>query len=308
MNASASPRLTPKLCIDAESDMDLRLDLPPLPRTVVRVSQLLAGPPDQVDAAQLAEEIDGDPVVASAVLRKVNSAYYGMPRRVGSVRKGVMLLGFTEIANLVLTSGLARYGEVFPTDGHRELFDRIMRVSIGAGQFARNLAALFELPVEGIVYSAGLLHGVGRLLFLYNWPDAYASIGMEQAGRALPTLKAERDRFGVAHTKVGAQAAAKWELPPRLVDVIGHYRTPEALSDEDAQLLAALVGVAVGAAQQLVARQAGLSDTDLPDALPWSGPVRALSRAAGVDRERIAEAITQHEEAVQRYVSVMMAG
>lgn len=304
MTPSASPRLTPALRFD--EPLDLRLDLPPLPVTVTQVADLVARPNDQVDAAALAEVVDGDPVVAAAVLRRINSAYYGMRRRVGSVRRAVMFLGFREVANIVLTAGLTRFGETFSTSGHTALFDRIMEMNIGAGQYARVLARLFELPVEGQAYSAGLLHTVGRLIFLYNYPDEYVALEQKRSDRALPTRLDEKQLFGADHLTVGKNAAEEWNLPPLITQVIGYYRNPNALEASEDRLVAALVGAASGAAVQLMAQREGLASADMPDALQWSGPIETLARAADTDPERITEAIAEEEEAVAFYVATMM--
>jgi HD-like signal output (HDOD) protein len=74
---------------------------------------------------------------------------------------------------------------------------------------------------------AGLLHDVGQL-WLYRfkadsfsqaWPHALANgIGIEQA---------ERERFGVDHSVIGAWLAEHWTLPANIVTAIRCHHAPE---------------------------------------------------------------------------------
>jgi HD-like signal output (HDOD) protein len=309
MSPNASIRLTPAAAPSAEPDLkpelklDLKLDLPPLPRTVSEVLRLLSEPKDEVDAAQLVEVVDSDPVVAAAVLRRINSAFYGMRRTISSVRKSVMLLGFLEVSNLVLTTGMSRFREAFSTSARASLFDRIMEISIGAGQFAWLLAEEYDLDAEGKAYTSGLLHSVGRMILLFNRPEEYASL-WASATDVLPAAARERSTFGADYLMIGAAAAEEWQLPPVLGEVIAHQTTPDAL-EGTAREVAALVGTATDASVQLVADADEEADVPVAEVV-WSTHLRVLSEVTGADEEAILQFIEENREPVANYVTTMM--
>ena len=60
----------------------------------------------QTDPAPLIEIIEQDPSVSVNVLRRVNSAYYGVRREVESIDQAVRLLGFVKISSIVLIQGV----------------------------------------------------------------------------------------------------------------------------------------------------------------------------------------------------------
>ncbi len=293
----AEPDLQPEL------KLDLKLDLPPLPRTVSEVLRLLSEPREELDAAQLVEVVDSDPVVAAAVLRRINSAFYGMRRTISSVRKAVMLLGFLEVANLVLTTGMSRFREAFSTTDRAGLFDRIMEVSIGAGQFAWLLAEEYDLDSEGKAYTSGLLHSVGRMILLFNRPEEYASL-WASAEDVLPAPERERAQFGADYLTIGAAAAEEWQLPPVLGEVIAHQADPEALTGT-ARVIAALVGTATAAAGQLAA--ASEEDAEIVEADRGSSVhLQMLAELVGIEEGAILQCIAANREAVTSYVATMM--
>src|SRR5947209_6804272 len=57
---------------------------------------------ERVTAADVARALASDPALAGRVLRVVNSATTGAPRRIGAVKDGVRLLGLRAVRNIAL--------------------------------------------------------------------------------------------------------------------------------------------------------------------------------------------------------------
>jgi HD-like signal output (HDOD) protein len=280
------------------------ISFPPLPQTVAEVSALLAETEAEPDTLKLAEIVDSDPVVAAAVLRRINSAYYGMRRRIGNVRKAVMLLGFLEVANIVLTAGMIKLEEVFSKNGHTEIFEKIMEMSVGVGQCGRETAGFLDLPVEGRSYTAGLLHAVGRLVFLYNHPDQYQTLWERDGALRPPSREAEADMFGVDHTVVGAQAADNWKLPHFIIDAIRHYPAPDEIDDADHRQLAQILAVGVSVVDQYGCEsdQIDASDVDYEAPPQLADLVQSVE---DVTPEELIDYLVEKQEQIRGYVDTM---
>jgi len=286
---------TASIWIDDVLETDV--EFPPLPRTVAAVSHLIAKDDGEPDTQQLASLVNDDPVTAATVLQRINSAYFGMRRRITNVRKAVMLLGFLDVANVVLTAGFLQLEEVFSDSDQVSLFHRIMQDSIGAGQFARELAEGLNLSMSGPAYSAGLLHNIGRLVFLYNAPDNYTALHHADEGSRLPSAEAEAHIFGVDHAALGAGVLDTWSLPTPLVEAVRHYATPTEPDDEVHQRMAALVGTAAVA----------LDTPDAPDELSRAPAATFLAGHIEVPTSRIVELVEARRQRVNDFVSMMMA-
>lgn len=229
----------------------LEIRFPPLPKTVIDVSNLLAEQSQVPDTHRLVEIVNEDPVVAVSVLRRINSAYYGMRRRVGDIQKSVFLLGFLEVCNIVLTAGMMKLKDVLHSNEQEQIFERIMQMSVGTAHYAQELSLFLQLPNRSTAYTAGLLHAVGRLVLLYNKPHDYEALWCTRDDGHAPSIEDERLIFGTDHTQLGALAADRWHLPPDLAFVIAHHRNVGQIEDPDLRDLARAVYVGSEAAQQL---------------------------------------------------------
>ena len=77
-------------------------DLFALPEGYLRVKQLMDS--DTASLDEVADVILLDPVLTSKLLKLANSAIYSLPYQVESVSKALLVLGKTQVYNLVVTT------------------------------------------------------------------------------------------------------------------------------------------------------------------------------------------------------------
>ena len=80
--------------------------LPTLPAVAVRVLELTSR--RDVELGEIAKAVEHDPAIATRVLKTVNSSFYGLTQRVGSIRQALAYLGLETVKGLVLGFSLAR--------------------------------------------------------------------------------------------------------------------------------------------------------------------------------------------------------
>jgi HD-like signal output (HDOD) protein len=300
MNTDAHLSSEPDADFSLRGELRPSISFPPLPHTVESVSELLSEMGVEPNTMQLAQIVDSDPMVAASVLRRINSAYYGVRRRIASVQKAVMLLGFLEVANLVLTAGMVQLEETFGADEPSKLFNRIMRRCIGTAQYARELAGHLHSSSEGPAFSAGLLHAVGRLIMLHNDAETYERL-WDQAG-APPARDAENEAFGIDHARLGAVAADEWKLPGLLIKAIRYYPTPEKLEEQEQRLVARVVGTAAAAIDRMRLADGVEAEREY-EATP---ELAALAEEMEADPEQLVAFIEKKRPRVRSYVDTMM--
>lgn len=242
-------RIIPATRLDRTPNFDMRF--PPLPKTVTEVSNLVAQKKDVPDTPQLVRIVNADPVVAASVLRRINSAYYGVRNRVGDLQKAVFLLGFDEVCDIVITAGMMRLRDVLNSDEQTQIFKQIMRMSVGTAAFCRKIASHLQLFQSNSAFTVGLLHTVGRLVLLYNRPDDYEALWCTNDYGFAPTVTSEQIIFGTDHAELGALAADSWHLPEFVVKVVRFYLTPGHLEEQELRVLALTLSVAVTATERL---------------------------------------------------------
>ncbi len=194
-------------------------DLPPFPWITTKILQLFSRRGDDVDIADLTELIRSDASLSTELLRRANSALFGMRSQVDSVNRAVTMIGLDRVRGLALTLGM---GSFVRTALRIAVLRLAWRHSLASALLAEELAEVCGLrPDQG--YTAGLLHDIGRLGLLVKYPESYADLLSVVAENNLGMLQSERDLFDIDHCEAGAWLAEKWNFPPALIEVIGNH-------------------------------------------------------------------------------------
>lgn len=221
--------------------------LPALPATSMRLISLLAGGGQDADLREIESIISHDEAVTATVLRRANSAAFGMRGRVAGLSDAVRRLGTRELCRIALetqTSGLlANAGRSY---GLRR--GALSQAALG-GAVAADELALFHKENREVAFVAALLRDIGKLAIdAVAGPDALEKIAA--AADTRPFLAYEREAFGADHAELGALLCERWSLPAEIVAAVrGHHEPPS----NPAQPLTDIVHAA-----DCVARWAGL--------------------------------------------------
>ena len=90
---------------------------------------------------------------------------------------------------------------------------------------------------ENRVFTAALLHDIGKLVLSAALEDSYALVIRETHEHGCSFLEAERQILGVDHAEVGGQLLAAWNFPENLASSVRHHHDP-AQAGPHAQLAA----------------------------------------------------------------------
>ena len=280
---------------------NFEIRFPPLPRTLGEVSRLLAETGDTPDTPRLVEIVNSDPVIGASVLRRINSAYYGMRTRVADIQKGCFLLGFDEVCDIVLTAGMMKLGDIFETESQSDIFEQIMEMSVGAAAYNKHLAHELGLKERGFAFSTGLLYTVGRLVLLYNRPSDYEALWYTTESGKPPTVTSEQIIFGTDHAVLAARAAENWQLPADAAAVIRNYLTPGHIDKFEIRVLALSLSVASAATEHFFINGHQIDEEFSPPAALY-----ALARQLQVPPEDIVELLSARREEVARFIQSMV--
>ncbi len=123
---------------------------------------------------------------------------------------------------------------------------RLWLHSLQVATAARSIAELMDEDVDGgEAYLAGLLHDLGRFVFLQQSPEKLQSRFEDVWCGGGDTLAAETRVFGVDHAELGGQVALAWELPERLRTTLDiHHQEDLSRLDRSTQALVAAVQIA----------------------------------------------------------------
>ena len=169
---------------------------------------------EDVTTAELARLISTDAALVAHLLRIVNSTFYGLSRRIGTVSEALAVLGIDLVRRTVIASVLQR--PLFAYLHDTAVVRTFWRHGLLCAALARHLALQKNLNGE-VAYLAGLMHDVGRLTMLMEYPQEADVLLRVSSDDDLATAR-EIERFGFDHAQVGAALLEVWDLPPPIVD------------------------------------------------------------------------------------------
>jgi len=261
-----------------------------LPTLPVSFSRLMAIAEDPLaDAARLEAVIRPDPSLTANLLKMANSAYYGCPRRVETVRQAVTMLGISKVVAAAVSAGL--YAVIPPV---------IPGYGMDAGAYWKHCIAVAVLAADicentrkgkaDTAFTAGLLHDIGKLVtgaFLAREP-----------GRLLRALREDRVSLNVAegrvlgldHSRVGAEVAEVWNLPEVICLVVRWHHDPAVAPGDEILVDVVHAADCLAHAMGMGADIGELSRSVAPEAVARVGAGRrALERIASRALDQIDE-------------------
>ncbi len=241
---------------NAHSDQSTSKPLPPelqkalgtvtqlasLPEITTRIVQVVEDP--KATAREIQDLVRSDPALATKVLKIVNSAFYGLPAKIASLERAILMLGLNSIKNLALAASLTRLlrdGSICSQFSTRDLW----RHSIAVAVAARSLAQAGKALQADEAFVAGLVHDMGLIVSQQLFPDKVRDAAEECLASPQPFCPLEERHVGADHQAFGGALAAKWKFPPGLRSAIAYHHEPAALQAEF-QTVAALIYLADG--------------------------------------------------------------
>jgi len=197
--------------------------LPALPTIVTQVIAVTSNP--ESSANDLMQVILPDQTMCSTILKVANSAFFGVPRSVGTIERAVVLLGHTEIKNIVI--GKAIFSS-FPklNQENRNTVNLFWEHAFTCGLAAKIIGSHLHLRA-GELFIAGLIHDIGKLAMLMAFPTEYPILQELSNPCNLDNASEEQSKFAISHDKVGLQLAERWLLPEQLCMAIGFHHSPQ---------------------------------------------------------------------------------
>ena len=223
---------------------------PSLPGATTKLVSLIDDPNAAV--AEIEEILRMDPGLTANVLKLSNSAYFGFPSKIGSVHKAIILLGAKRLMQLVMTSCVnSVMNKSIP--GYDLPPGEMWRHSIAVSVAAEGLIEELNIPEADEIFTAALLHDVGKLVLGEFVKDDIAKIE-KIVSKDVSFEVAEQAVLGIDHAEIGAKILESWGLPEEIVSAVRWHHDPDAADTTStlidivhvANVLCLMIGIGVG--------------------------------------------------------------
>lgn len=199
--------------------------LPPMPASVVQLSALLHRPEARMD--EIERVVARDEALTLAVLKAANSARFGAPGRVFSLRESVIRLGIRRLFRIgveaqskaVLGRGAAGWG-----------LERgaLWAGALGGAVAAESLSRRVNGADTDLCYVGALLRDIGKLALEEALGAGYVDRILARMTEGASFSETEREAYGFDHAEIGALLVEAWGLPARVASIVRRHHHPPA--------------------------------------------------------------------------------
>lgn len=204
----------------------------PLPGTALACHTMRQG--GNASVRDVVRVLATDPISALSILKRANEAYYGLQGTVSSLTHAVEILGIEHVLHMLSV-------DQAPAEFNVPLH-LVMQHSFVTAQIAHRISGGTWMSDQGGnvflggIFTAGLLHSVGRLATCISFPsEAGRLYGYDN--HTFPVKGSLREleklQFGADYIEIGTLIAQKYRLPADLCDVIRLHADTERANSRD---------------------------------------------------------------------------
>jgi HD-like signal output (HDOD) protein len=216
-----------------------------LPEITLKIIELVEDPSST--AQDLHKVISNDPALCSRILKVVNSAFYGLPRQIGSINRAIVLLGLNAVKNIAIAASLTklfRGGELCARFSAKDLWIH----SIATAACAKLVCDELKLGVSDEAFLAGLIHDIGIMVEVQAMRHELLQVFEEMTfdkdgGPTCDMVELEQKTLGADHQSFGSGLCEAWKFPKSFTYVTQHHHEPARLPTAN-RMLTSIVYVA----------------------------------------------------------------
>lgn len=197
--------------------VDKSVRLYSLPSAVVSLLEKLDDP--NCELGELRTILETDPALTAKVLRVVNSAYFGLAKRIIDLGQAVTLLGRSKLRLIVLGFSLP---EGIFAGLEEDLLSRYWRQTARKAVAAREIAAVVDRRYREECFLVALLEDLGLLCLVRQLGSPFCRLVQLVWESGAQLLEVETQALGFNHRQVTAALLARWCFPERIVNAIRH--------------------------------------------------------------------------------------
>jgi putative nucleotidyltransferase with HDIG domain len=178
--------------------------------------------------------------MTAKILQLVNSAFFGIRRRIASPIDAASYLGLETIQSLVLS--VQAFSQFDSARSGGLSVERIWSHSMMTAAMAKRIAGL-EQAHKGMMdeaFTAGLLHDIGRLVLGSSLPEEYQTAVAHSGEEEGRLCEYESQELGATHAEVGAYLLGLWGLPDSIVEAVALHHRPRDAAQTAFSLLTAV--------------------------------------------------------------------
>ena len=202
---------------------------PSMPKAGIKLRALLSKKDVSID--EIERILRHDPGLAANVLRLANSAFFGMPAKVTTLKHAVILLGVKRFSKIAVGACMYKTMDT-AVEGYGLSPGELWLHSIAVSTTAEALAKNRKLAETNDFFTPALLHDLGKLV-LGKFVKAEQPKIDSLVAKGVPFVIAEKEVLKTDHAEIGALILSKWSFPDDLINAVRWHHYPEGIENSN---------------------------------------------------------------------------
>ncbi len=253
--------------------------IPPCPAVLTGLVAQMRN--EEPDFQKIAKLIGTDVALAATMLKTVNSPFYGLSQKIGSIQQALSLLGLRNVSHLVTR---LLFQQTFPVTDNAAMeryWESSSSIAIILGWLARKTKKLDRDDA----YTYGLFRDCGIPVMMLNFTDHSELQDQAYNDPQNVLTEIETDQLCIDHASIGAELAESWHLSAASCLAIKHHHDYAIYGGEVTLLPQSFMMVSHGIVAEKLYRE---HCCDTPGA-EWQRAGAAAMQATGISEEDLAE-------------------
>ncbi len=216
--------------------------VPNFPDTAFRALRMLEN--ENINFQDLAKVIRYDATITANFLKLVNSAYFGLRRKIESLPQAFALLGLNQIRFFLIAACAGQYLNK-PLRGYNLSPYEVWLHSLGCGVFAELICEKVKVSQPDHSFTAALLHDIGKIvldMFVGGELEVIKELVREEK---LSFMEAEIMVLGTDHAIVGAELLRRWGFPQEIIFAVRAHHDEDLMLQNQTSAIVALANILV---------------------------------------------------------------
>jgi putative nucleotidyltransferase with HDIG domain len=194
--------------------------LPVFNKSAQKALQLLMQP--DTHNKEIADVLKYDPGLTANVLKLANSAYFCRANEIKDLTSAINYLGRDQMYQILTLTTASKYFKK-QSKGYEIIQGELWKHSIATGLIAEQLAQYEPTISRGVLFTAGILHDVGKTILSIWVSDLWNDICYLVDKQGVDFLEAEKKVLGFTHSLVGGAILQRWLFDDDIVQASRHH-------------------------------------------------------------------------------------
>ncbi|MCW8833155.1 MAG: HDOD domain-containing protein [Colwellia sp.] len=182
-----------------------------LSESFLRIKELIDNESSTID--DISEVILIDPALAASILKLANSSFFSYPGKIDTISKAVLVLGITEVYNLVIAYFVTKAFNAVTAD--KQYLENFWEQSVDCALIIKYLSSSLNVANAERLFILGLLHNIGELIIQQISPEKIPLCQSDDINTR--SWQKQQAVLGFTYADCSSELLKLWQLPYNLI-------------------------------------------------------------------------------------------